>query len=138
MSPPPFLRVMYVGLSVSDLSRSAEWYQRVFGMVVERRSLGASGWAAPWDEVLLRHPGSGLRIGLLHHPANDGQPFNEFRTGLDHVELEVGTMPELDAWRRHLNGLGIRFSGARSHIVTFRDPDNIQLELFCPTGEASP
>jgi glyoxylase I family protein len=131
---PPFQRVLYVGLSVTDLQRSAAWYREVFGLVVERENIGGSGWAAPWDEVLLRHPSSGLRIGLLRHPANDGEAFSEFRTGLDHVEFEVGTMPELEEWRRHLAHLGIRYSGARPHIVTFRDPDNIQLEMICAAG----
>jgi catechol 2,3-dioxygenase-like lactoylglutathione lyase family enzyme len=133
-APPPFQRVMFVGLSVTDLDQSATWYREVFGMVVERENIGGAGWAAPWDEVLLRHPGTGIRIGLLRHPANDGQPFSEFRTGLDHVEFEVGTMRELDDWRRHLDEVGVRYSGARPHIVTFRDPDNIQLELFCQAG----
>jgi glyoxylase I family protein len=132
--PPPFQRVLFIGLSVTDLQRSAAWYQEVFGLTIERQNVGGAGWASPWDEVLLRHPGSGIRIGLLHHPTNDGQPFSEFQTGLDHVELEVGTMRELNDWRRHLDRLGIRYSGARPHIVTFRDPDNIQLELYCPAG----
>ncbi len=26
------------------------------------------------------------------------------------------------------------YVGAHPHIVTFRDPDNIQLELFCTAG----
>lgn len=134
MTSPPFQRVGFVGLSVTDLRLSAEWYQQVLGLVVERENIGGAGWAAPWDEVLLRHPGTGVRIGLLRHPANDGAPFSEFGTGLDHVEFEVGTMRELDEWRRHLDRLGVRYSGARPHIVTFRDPDNIQLELFCPAG----
>ena len=132
--PPPFQRIQFIGLSVTNLHRSAEWYQAVFGLVVERENVGGAGWAAPWDEVLLRHPGTGLRIGLLQHPTNDGQPASEFRTGLDHAEFEVGTMRELDDWRRHLASLGISHSGARPHIATFRDPDNIQLEFFCQAG----
>jgi glyoxylase I family protein len=131
MTPPPFQRVLFVGLSVTDLRRSAEWYRQVFGMTVERENIGGAGWAAPWDEVLLRHPGTGFRIGLMHHPSNDGAPFSEYRTGLDHVEFEIATMRELDDWRRHLDAVGVPYSGARPHIVTFRDPDNIQLELFC-------
>ena len=123
-------------MSVTDLRRSTAWYREVFGMVVERENIGSSGWPAPWDEVLLRHPGTDIRIGLLRHPANDGAPFSELRTGLDHVEFEVGSMRQLGGWRRHLDALGVRHSGARPHIVTFRDPDNIQLELFCPLEAA--
>jgi len=83
------------------------------------------------DEVLLREPHSDVRIGLLQHPENGGERFSEFRTGLDHVEFEVESPAALDAWRRRLDSLGIAWSGARAHIVTFRDPDNIQLEFYC-------
>ena len=131
---PSFERVMYVGLSVTDVRRSADWYRRVLGFETERENFNGSAWPSDWDEVLLRHPHSDVRIGLLQHPSNDGEAFSEFRTGLDHVELEVDNLPELDAWRRQLDGLGVPHSGAHPHIVTFRDPDNIQLELFCPAG----
>jgi catechol 2,3-dioxygenase-like lactoylglutathione lyase family enzyme len=86
-----------------------------------------------WTTVLLRHD-SGRTIGLLQHRRNDGEPFSEFRTGLDHVEFEVASSEELDAWRARLNDLGINHSGAFAHVVTFRDPDNIQLEFFWPGG----
>lgn len=131
MIAPTFERVMYVGLSVTDARRSAAWYQQVLGFETERENFGGDdAWPSDWDEVLLRHRHSGVRIGLLRHPSNDGSPFSEFRTGLDHVELEVDSLDELEAWRRHLDEAGVPHSGAREHIVTFRDPDNIQLELF--------
>jgi len=131
---PIFRRVTYIGLSVTDAGRSAEWYRRVLGMETERQNFGGGAWPSDWDEVLLIHPGSGLRIALLQHPSNDGTPFSEFRTGLDHVEFEVGSMRDLDAWRRRLDELGVGYSSARPHILTFRDPDNIQLEFFCREG----
>jgi len=130
-SPPTFERVMYVGLSVTDALRSATWYREVLGFVTERENVDGSARPSDWDEVLLRHPHSDIRIGLLRHPANRGEPFSEFRTGLDHVELEVASLDELDAWRHRLDRAGVPHSGARPHIVTFRDPDNIQLELYC-------
>jgi hypothetical protein len=55
--------------------------------------------------VLLMDPRSGIAIGLHHHEANPGQPFQESRTGLDHIS-----------------------------VLIFRDPDNIQLELFHMPG----
>jgi glyoxylase I family protein len=130
-SSPTFERVLYVGLSVTDAQRSAGWYQDVLGFEVERDNLAESTRPSDWDEVLLRHPHSNVRIGLLRHATNDGEPFSELRTGLDHVEFEVASIGELDAWRRRLDTAGVPHSGARPHIVTFRDPDNIQLELYC-------
>jgi glyoxylase I family protein len=128
---PTFERVMYVGLSVTDARRSAAWYRDVLGFETERENFGGEAWPSAWDEVLMRHPHSGVRIGLLRHPSNDGSSFSEFHTGLDHVELEVATPEELGRWRRRLDEAGVPHSGARAHIVTFRDPDNIQLELYC-------
>ena len=127
---PTFKGVMYVGLSVRDVRRSAAWYEQVMGFQREYENVGASRWKAAWDEVLLRHPDSGLLLGLLHHPRNTGAPFSEFRTGLDHLEFEVENPEALDAWRGRLDEFGIRHSGNRPHIVTFRDRDNIQLEFF--------
>jgi glyoxylase I family protein len=129
---PEFSRIMYVGLSVTNVARSAEWYRDVLGFVTERSDANDA-----WDEVLLRHEASDVLIGLLQHRSNDGTPFSEFRTGLDHLELEVETMSELDRWRTRLDEHGVAHSGAHPHIVTFRDPDNIQLELFCPSGRSA-
>ena len=82
--------------------------------------------------MLLKHPASGLLIGLLQHPANSGEPFSEFRTGLDHLEFEVADRDELERWEQRLTAFGITHSGIKDHLITFRDPDNIQLEFFWP------
>ena len=66
-----------------------------------------------------------------------GNPFDEARTGLDHVALNVATRADLEAWTHWLDELGIEHSGIRAGdvpfafaTVVFRDPDNIQIELF--------
>jgi glyoxylase I family protein len=87
--------------------------------------------------VLLMDPRSGIAIGLHHHDANPGQPFRESQTGLDHISFSVGERADLDAWASWLDELGIKNSGVihtdnpvSYSVVVFRDPDNIQLELF--------
>jgi catechol 2,3-dioxygenase-like lactoylglutathione lyase family enzyme len=133
---PSFTGVLYVGLSVRDVRRSADWYRDLLDMETERENFDSSSWPSDWDEVLLRHPESGLLIGLLQHKQNPGDPFSEFRTGLDHLELEVGSLEELREWERRLNERGILHSGIQqAHILTFRDPDNIQLEFFLRAPE---
>ena len=86
---------------------------------------------------LLVEPRSGVIVGLHTNIANDGQPFDEARTGLDHIALNVASLADLEAWTAWLDELGIEHSGVRSGdlpfpfaTVVFRDPDNIQLELF--------
>ena len=63
-------------------------------------------------------------------------PFSEFRTGLDHLEFLLDRREDLDEWATKLDDLGIQHSGVkmpeytRNAMLTFRDPDNIQLEFF--------
>jgi hypothetical protein len=82
-------------------------------------------------------PRSGVAIGLHTNVGNDGAEFDEARTGLDHVGFNVGTRAELQAWAGWLDDLGIPHSGLQLvggpfpfATVVFRDPDNVQLELF--------
>ena len=51
--------------------------------------------------------------------------------------LNVATLEELEGWTAWLDELGVEHSGVRTGdepfpfaTVVFRDPDNIQLELF--------
>lgn len=128
-TPPPVGRIAYIALTVTDVRRSSKWYQRVLGLTLERENIGGSAWPSDIDEVLLRSP-SGLAIGLLQHPDVAG-PFDERRAGLDHVEFEVDTADDLMAWERHLTLHDVAHSGVKNgRILTFRDPDNIQLEFF--------
>lgn len=128
---PELTGLYYVGLTVRDVHRSAGWYIRVLGMTKVLERLKPDGVHA---EALLSHLGSGMLIGLISHEGNDGAPFSEFRTGLDHLEFGVASRAELDAWIAHLDQHGVAHSGIKergsSLIVTLRDPDNIQLELY--------
>lgn len=66
----------------------------------------------------------------------DAGTFSEFRTGLDHLEFLVSQRSDLEGWASRLDDLGIEHSGVKqpsytaNAMLTFRDPDNIQLELF--------
>jgi glyoxylase I family protein len=123
--------------TVSDVEASAAWYERVFSMVrvpitFPHHEREETGYA-----VMLLDPVSGLGIGLHHNTANEGERFDEARTGLDHIGFEVDTREALDAWGAKLDELGIEHSGVRDiadpvpfSTLVFRDPDNIQLEFI--------
>jgi catechol 2,3-dioxygenase-like lactoylglutathione lyase family enzyme len=121
-------QVHHVNLSVSDLERSASWYAQVFGLIELARSAGDS-----WSRVILAHP-TGFRLGLTQHAGGDGEAFRESRCGLDHFALAVASLEELNAWQARLDELGIERSGIATatfgSLITLRDPDNIQIELF--------
>ena len=134
---PAVTGIHHFSLTVSDVEASAHWYQRVFGMnrvpvVFPHYGAEEEGYA-----VLLMDARSGVAIGLHHHEANPGQPFHESQTGLDHISFGVADHADLDAWASWLDELGIEHSGVIDaeqplpySVVVFRDPDNIQLELF--------
>ena len=59
---------------------------------------------------------------------------HRLQVGLDHLALNVASLDELEQWVAHLDGCGVAHSGIHDqpygYLVVFRDPDNIQLELF--------
>lgn len=91
--------------------------------------------------VYLAKPCSGVELCLVAHRASGGS-FDEFRIGLDHLEFLVAQRDDLDSWAARMDEIGIPHSGVkepsytRSAMLTFRDPDNIQLEFFWPAGRS--
>jgi glyoxylase I family protein len=127
--------------TVSDVEASAQWYQRVFGMQRVPVTFPHHKDEQNGHAVLLMDPGTGVAIGLHHHEANEGEPFAEQRTGLDHIAFGVAQRSDLDAWVAWLGELGVANSGVNDlsepmpySTVVFRDPDNIQLELIHMPG----
>jgi catechol 2,3-dioxygenase-like lactoylglutathione lyase family enzyme len=80
-----------------------------------------------------------VRHGSARSPTRPrilGDAFSETRIGLDHLEFFVPTRGDLEDWASRLDSLGVAHSGvktpteSKNAMVTFRDPDNIQLEVF--------
>jgi glyoxylase I family protein len=95
-------------------------------------------YVQPDGHVALVHvaePHSGLQLCLVDHGVDPGT-FDELQAGLDHLEFLVAERSDLDAWASRLDELGISHSGVKdpsyteNAMLTFRDPDNIQLEFF--------
>lgn len=128
---PEFTSLSHLDLSVNDVEKSAAWYCEVLGLRRARR--------ADLDNrimVVLVHEASGLIIGLIQHHEPVGNRFDERHPGLDHVGFAVSERAELVEWQAKLEKLGVEHSpvtdspsGSGSALV-FRDPDNIQLELW--------
>jgi glyoxylase I family protein len=131
MEHPTVSSVHHVNLTVTDLGRSAGWYMKVLGLVPGWEMADVEGRG---QKTVLLVPNSSLRIVLTQHKANSGEPASEFRTGLDHVALTVEDRPSLEVWARWLDELDVTHSaikeGATGWLITLRDPDNIQLELY--------
>ncbi len=129
---PEMSGINHVALTVTDLDRSRSWYEAVFAMtpLMEDTHPDGTGYF-----VLLANATLSVLVGLHTHPANEGEPFAESRTGLDHVGFTVSSHAELEAWEARLTELGVAHAPVNDQagysVVVFRDPDNTQLEFVC-------
>ena len=135
--PIPNTSFSHIRLTVSDIARSRQFYDSVFGWPV----LYALPDGADEDtrEALsflyggvIYNMGDGL-LGL--RPVGTDR-FDENRVGLDHLAFAVRDKADLDSAARHLDDLGIDHELVKDigvmYILEFRDPDNIALELTAP------
>jgi catechol 2,3-dioxygenase-like lactoylglutathione lyase family enzyme len=131
---PVITGLSHVSLTVSDLGKSEAWYRDVLGFqkVVEADEGGRV-------RSVLVHPDTGVLIPLVQHDGNPGDLFLETRTGLDHLSFAVSGRDALEEWQRYLDEVGVQHGpiaeaepapGMRFALIAFRDPDNIQLEVF--------
>ena len=123
-------RYHHLSLSVTDLGRSSSWYQEVLGFEVTAEIDGAG-----FRRIRLVAPGSGVTLTLTAHDGELGGAFDEHRPGLDHVAFEVADSDAFDALKERFVRMGVvhsdvKTSDGRNALITFRDPDNIQLEVF--------
>ena len=109
-----------VELSVSDLGRSVEYWERVVGLRVLARENGFASLGADTELIrFVEEPGS--------QPA-DGH------TGLYHVALLVPDRPSLARWLAHAARDQTRIEGLSDHAVSeaiyLRDPDRHGIEIY--------
>jgi glyoxylase I family protein len=129
--------IAHVRLTVTDIERSRQFYESVFGWPV-LLELPDNADATTRSQLSFLFGGviydlGGALIGL-RPVATD--TFDEDRVGLDHIAFRTGSKAELDEAARHLEQLGIHHEPVKdigpSYILEFRDPDNIALELTAP------
>lgn len=138
---PPMAGFHHFSATVTDVEASAAWYQRVLGLERIPGKFPHYGHEETGYAVILTDFSSGIVIVLQHHTANDGQPFDETRTGLDHISISAPSRSDLESWTEWLDGLAVPHSGVtdidnviKYSALVFRDPDNIQLEFFFMGG----
>ena len=143
MPAVPSASLHHIALTVNDLDASVAWYEKAFGVafLMEEPHPGGTG-------KVLADPERRLMIVLHRHDTHRGEPFAETRTGLDHAGFAVGRRADLEAWQAHLEANGVARAPRADRpltqspivdrpygsVLTFRDPDNIQLELIAPPG----
>jgi glyoxylase I family protein len=129
--------IAHVRLTVTDIERSRQFYERVFGWPV-LLEVPENADEATRNQLSFLYGGviydlGGTLLGL-RPVANDR--FDEDRTGLDHIAFRLGSKDELDSAATHLDEVGVEHEPVKdigpSYILEFRDPDNIALELTAP------
>ena len=129
--------IAHVRLTVTDIERSRQFYETVFGWPVllevpdnadeaTRRQFDFLSGGVIYD--------LGGALIVLRPVATDC--FHEDRAGLDHIAFRTADKDGLDGAAAYLDQLGIRHEPVKdigpSYILEFRDPDNIALELTAP------
>lgn len=119
----------HASVSVTDVERSARWYQDVMGMEVAFTEDGDVRRA-----VIMGPPGAGATFAVVEHAAAGDDAFDPTRVGLDHLAFTVASREALDAWVEHLAEHGVAADGPfdipPGAIVNLKDPDGIALSLF--------
>ena len=127
---PDFAGLAHVSLTVSDLNRSVPWYEALFGAKPNHLHQGEVFNVAVWSLE-----GCTVALHEFTHQSTT-KPFDEHRSGLDHLAFACSSRVELDAWTVRLDGLNIDHSEIVDESygsgLSFRDPDNIALEFFAP------
>lgn len=133
MTTPTFSKVSHTSFSVRDAEASAQWWRDVFGLA-DLDSTKGDGWKA----ILLIHPPTATVLEFQQHDANQGERFDPTRTGFDHIGFKVDTVDELDGWQAHFERLGVTHTPVvhreYGSVLTFKDPDGIQFEMFHREG----
>ncbi len=124
----------HVGINVSDLDRSVEFYGQTLGY----RKLGEGRH----QESRYAFLGDGNDLILTLWQQSTGR-FEKRRPGLHHLSFQVGTVEDLQRAEGRLRTLGVRFQyegivaqaeGLPSAGLFFEDPDGTRLEIFTPQG----
>ncbi len=130
--PTTIPAITHVAVTVSDLAVSEAWYTKLLGVepVLDEDT-------GPFRHIV--YPVGGTLLGLHGFPdLASTDAFDERRPGLDHIAFGCADRAELEAWAARLDELGIAHGGVvdagYGSGLSFRDPDNIALELFAPPG----
>lgn len=118
------LQINHIKLTVSDLEKSREFYEKL-----------------PGFKLVAKHPNfymfacGNFYLGLTDHKGEQKiKIFDEKNVGLDHVSFTVESKGDLAEAQKLLGQGEIKELSNGLWVMAFRDPDNIQLE-FCWKGK---
>jgi catechol-2,3-dioxygenase len=111
----------HVGLNVSDLQKSAEWYRKVLGFTIFHK------WKTTW---MIRR--GDMRVGLFLRPNATKVADIDNTIAITHFALLTNAKGFVDAQSK-LKALGIAFDPPEdtgvAHSIFIYDPDGYQIEI---------
>jgi lactoylglutathione lyase len=124
----------HIGLTVSSVSRSSQFYQQVFGF-----------------NVLMQSQAEGQQYAFLGHDSKivltlwqqGSGKYTKSVPGLHHLSFQVNSMEDVQQVEQKLRAMKVNFlhdgivshaEGMQSGGIYFEDPDGIRLEIYSPTG----
>src|SRR4051794_21268037 len=118
---PAETRMGPVHLTVSDLARSLEYYDRAIGLQLHERENGTARLGTGGEDLLV----------LYEKPGAEPAPRN---TGLFHFALLLPSRADLARWLVHAANDQIAMEGMSDHLVSealyLRDPDWHGIEIY--------
>ena len=124
----------HIGLNVTQLERSVDFYTDVFGL-----DLISQGGQADKPFAFLSNDGKlSLTLWQQSH-----EKFDAARPGLHHLAFVVGSTDEVKKIESKLAAMKVEFAyegmvphadGAGSGGIFFMDPDGIRLEIYAEQG----
>jgi catechol 2,3-dioxygenase-like lactoylglutathione lyase family enzyme len=124
----------HIGLNVTSLERSREFYADVFGFDVLTQSSA--------DGRRFAFLGKDTNVVLTLWQQSDGR-FEKARPGLHHLSFQAPSIEAVREAERKLRARGTHFhydgvvphgEGRQSGGIFFEDPDGIRLEIFAVSG----
>ena len=118
---PDIARMDHVGINVSDLQKSADWYEKVLGFTIFHK------WNTTW---MIRR--GDMRIGLFLRPAAKKIDDLDNSRAITHFAFSTDAKGFEEAQAR-LTQLGVKFDPPEdtgvAHSLFIYDPDGFQVEI---------
>ena len=143
----PTGHIHHLRLTVTDVERSRQFYTGLLGFEVAVESPPPDDPQAAEVFKLLFGGVVMIRGNLLmglRPMAPAGDRFSPDRVGLDHLSFSVESRDELEQAVRLFDEAGITHGVITSlpsfgiDVLSFEDPDGMQLELTAPSGSPAP
>lgn len=139
----PTGQIHHLRLTVTDVERSRHFYTSLLGFDVAVESPPADDPSAAETFKILFGGVVMVRGSLLmglRPMAPAGDRFNADRVGLDHLSFSVDSRADLERALLLLDEAGVTHGEIASlpsfgiDVLSFEDPDGVQLELTAPMG----